>query len=75
MSGDSELEVLLRSGMLKSLSLDSPYQQKLTIFVLEAVKKTIVQEHSNITNSLERLKILVRSQKVVIPRGAKLEKQ
>lgn len=75
MSGDSELEVLLRSGMLKSLSLDSPYQQKLTIFVLEAVKKTIVQERSNITNSLERLKILIRSQKVVIPRGAKLEKQ
>lgn len=69
MSGDKALEVPLRSGMLKSLSLDSPYHQKLTIFVLQVVKKSIKQEYNNITNSLTQFKILSRSQKTSSPMG------
>lgn len=63
MSGDRVQEIFLRSGMLAELSLASHHEQRLTLFVLNVVKRTIDQEYNNIANSLEQFKILIRSQK------------
>lgn len=76
MSGDHELEVPLRSGMLATLSMHTPYEQKLTLCVLEIVKKTIDQEYNNITGLLEQFKVLIRSQKYLVDSdSAAIDKQ